>query len=121
MSHAVSWQRPGRFDRQRDCPASAPVARCHQCPTNEKAIMATATEIYALRYATMTPRTPHMNFLQPDPHDAVAQDLDYFVWLIRTPGRDILVDTGFNAAEAQLRHRTLTRDPIDALALFGVE
>ena len=29
------------------------------------------------------------------------QDLDYFVWLIRGGGRDILVDTGFNAEEAR--------------------
>ncbi len=83
--------------------------------------MGNATEIYALRYATMSQRTLQMNFLQPDPHDTVAQDLDYFVWLIRSGGRDILVDTGFNAAEAELRHRKLTRNPVDALALFGVE
>jgi glyoxylase-like metal-dependent hydrolase (beta-lactamase superfamily II) len=82
--------------------------------------MGNATEIYALRYATMSPRTPHMNFLQPDPHDSTAQDLDYFVWLIRSGGRDILVDTGFNAQEAEIRHRTLTRDPVDALGAFGV-
>ena len=45
--------------------------------------MGNAYEIYALRYATMSPRTPQMNFLHPDPHDTAAQDLDYFVWLIR--------------------------------------
>ena len=39
--------------------------------------MGNAYEIYALRYATMSPRTPHMNFLAPDPHDSAAQDLDY--------------------------------------------
>ncbi len=61
--------------------------------------MGNAYEIYALRYATM-PRTPHMNHLLPDPHETAAQDLDYFVWLIRGGGRDILVDTGFNAVEA---------------------
>jgi glyoxylase-like metal-dependent hydrolase (beta-lactamase superfamily II) len=82
--------------------------------------MGNATEIYALRYATMTSRTPHMNFLQPDPHDTTAQDLDYFVWLIRIPGRDILVDTGFNAEEARLRNRTLKLNPVEALANFGV-
>ena len=65
--------------------------------------MGNAYEIYALRYATMSPRTPSMNFLAPDPHDSAAQDLDYFVWLIRGGGRDILVDTGFNAEEASLR------------------
>jgi glyoxylase-like metal-dependent hydrolase (beta-lactamase superfamily II) len=77
-------------------------------------------EIYALRYATMSPRTPNMNYLQPDPHDTTAQDLDYFVWLIRSGGRDILVDTGFNAEEASARNRRLTLNPVDALAGFGV-
>ena len=78
--------------------------------------MGNAYEIYALRYATMSPRTPHMNFLVPDPHDTTAQDLDYFVWLIRGGGRDILVDTGFNAEEAKARARKLTLNPVDALA-----
>ncbi|MDO9061380.1 MAG: N-acyl homoserine lactonase family protein, partial [Bradyrhizobium sp.] len=82
--------------------------------------MGNAYEIYALRYATMSPRTPQMNYLQPDPHETTAQDLDYFVWLIRGNGRDILVDTGFNAEEAQARGRKLTLNPVDALARFGV-
>ncbi len=81
--------------------------------------MGNAYEIYALRYATM-PRTPHMNHLLPDPHETAAQDLDYFVWLIRGGGRDILVDTGFNAVEAQARGRKLTLNPVEALARFGV-
>ena len=82
--------------------------------------MGNAYEIYALRYATMSPRTPHLNFLIPDPHETTAQDLDYFVWLIRGGGRDILVDTGFNAEEAKARSRKLTLNPVDALANFGV-
>src|SRR3954454_7212051 len=83
-------------------------------------IMGNPYEIYALRYATMSPRTPSMNFLAPDPHDSAAQDLDYFVWLNRGGGRDILVDTGFNAEEASLRARKLTLNPVDALERFGV-
>jgi len=83
-------------------------------------MMGTAFEIYAIRYATMSPRTPHLNFLVPDPHDTSAANLDYFVWLIQGEGRDILVDTGFNAAEAELRKRKLTLNPVDALARFGV-
>jgi len=72
------------------------MASCVARPSsNQKAkAMGNAYEIYALRYATMSPRTPHMNFLAPDPHEATAQDLNYFVWLIRGGGRDILVDTG---------------------------
>ena len=77
-------------------------------------------EIYAIRYATMTPRTPQMNYLQPDPHDIAAADLDYFVWLIRGGGRDILVDTGFNEAASQARNRRLDINPVDALEAFGV-
>src|SRR3954465_6582573 len=86
----------------------------------EASSMGNAYEIYALRYATMSPRTPHLNFLVPDPHDSAAQDLDYFVWLIRGGGRHLLVHTGFNTAEAELRSRKLTIDPIQALARFGV-
>jgi glyoxylase-like metal-dependent hydrolase (beta-lactamase superfamily II) len=76
-------------------------------------------EVYAIRYATMTPRTPQMNYLQPDLHETAAADLDYFVWLIRGNGRDILVDTGFNEAAAHSRSRTLTINPVDALTAFG--
>ena len=78
-------------------------------------------EIYAIRYATMMQRTPQMNYLQPDPHETAAADLDYFVWLIRGKGHDILVDTGFNEAAAQSRGRKLTVNPADALAGFGVD
>src|SRR5215467_3498319 len=95
--------------------------KVHSRKQSEKQTMGNAYEIYALRYATMSPRTPHMNFLSPDPHDTAAQDLDYFVWLIRGGGRDILVDTGFNAEEAKVRARKLTLNPVDALAGFGVK
>jgi glyoxylase-like metal-dependent hydrolase (beta-lactamase superfamily II) len=83
--------------------------------------MGNTYQIYALRYATMSPRTPQMNYLIPDPHETAAQDLDYFVWLVRGGGRDILVDTGFNAEEAGLRNRKLTLNPVDALERFGVK
>jgi len=76
-------------------------------------------EIYAIRYATMTGRQPFHNYMVADPHNEGA-DLDYFVWLIRGRGGDILVDTGFNQAAAEARNRTLTINPADALARFGV-
>src|ERR1700739_2690633 len=89
--------------------------RQRQQQSKNEGAMGNAYEIYAIRYATMQ-RTPHMNFLSPDPHETTAQDLDYFVWLIRGGGRDIVVDTGFNAAEAKARNRTLTLNPVEALA-----
>jgi glyoxylase-like metal-dependent hydrolase (beta-lactamase superfamily II) len=76
-------------------------------------------EIYAIRYATMTGRQPHQNYLTPDIHNE-GTDLDYFVWLIRGKSGDILVDTGFNGAAALERSRTLTINPADALERFGV-
>jgi glyoxylase-like metal-dependent hydrolase (beta-lactamase superfamily II) len=89
--------------------------------TTKAGTMVNTYAVYAIRYATMSPRTPHLNFLLPDPHETAAQDLDYFVWLIRgSGGRDILVDTGFNAVEAQARSRKLTFNPVEALARFGV-
>ena len=83
--------------------------------------MGNAYEIYALRYATMSPRTPHMNYLLPDPHETTAQDLDYFVWLIRGDGRDILVDTGFNAEEAQARRASSRSIRSMRWTAFGVK
>ena len=83
--------------------------------------METTYEIYALRYAKMSPRTPNMNYISPDPHETAASDLDYFVWLIRGGGRHILVDTGFNEREAGLRSRELTLNPVEALKRFGVQ
>lgn len=77
-------------------------------------------EIYALRYATMTGRQQHMNYLMPDIHNDAA-DLDYFIWLIRDGSRDILVDTGFNEEAARQRGRVLTINPADMLERFGVQ
>lgn len=81
--------------------------------------MAEHYEVFAIHYATMSGRTPQLNYLLPDPHNDAA-DLAYFVWLIRGRDGDILVDTGFNAVAAQERKRTLTVNPADALERFGV-
>src|SRR5258708_38991552 len=82
--------------------------------------MGNAYEIYALRYATMSPRTPQMNFLQPDPHDTAAAELDYFLWPGPGHGRALLVDTGFNAEEAPPPARQPTPNPGGAPARFRV-
>ncbi len=81
--------------------------------------MAQHSEIYAIRYATMTGRLPHQNFLTPDIHNE-GTDLDYFVWLIRSKDGDILVDTGFNEVAARERSRNLTINPAETLDRFGV-
>jgi glyoxylase-like metal-dependent hydrolase (beta-lactamase superfamily II) len=80
---------------------------------------APAYEIYAIKYAHHE-RTASQNFLGGDPHDG-PMPLDYFVWLVRGEGRDLVVDTGFNAAAAARRQRQLVRPVEQALALMGVE
>jgi glyoxylase-like metal-dependent hydrolase (beta-lactamase superfamily II) len=77
-----------------------------------------AYEIYAIKYAHHE-RTASQNFLGGDPHDG-PMPLDYFVWLVRGEGRDLLVDTGFNAAAAARRQRQLLRPVEQALSLMGV-
>src|SRR5258706_16147994 len=47
--------------------------------------------------------------------------LDYFVWLIRGAGREIVVDTGFSAAVAAKRGRDHLRCPTAGLGLLGVD
>ena len=46
--------------------------------------------------------------------------LDYFVWVIRSGERTIVVDTGFDAAAAAQRGRTLLRPVAAGLAAIGV-
>lgn len=78
-------------------------------------------EVYAVKYATYQQRRRHENFLPADEHDSGLMPLDYYVWLLRSPTRVILVDTGFNPVEAAARNREPTRCPIEALRILGVE
>jgi len=75
-------------------------------------------EVYALRYATLERRRQEA-FMAYDPHDG-PMPVDYYVWLIRSAQRSVLVDTGFSAQASARRQREYLRNPIDALALLGV-
>ncbi|HXJ07972.1 MAG TPA: N-acyl homoserine lactonase family protein [Burkholderiales bacterium] len=76
-------------------------------------------EVYAIKYAQHARRAAE-NFLdgQGDPHDG-PMPLDYFVWLIRGAGREIVVDTGFSAAVGAKRGRQVLRTVADGLALLN--
>lgn len=76
-------------------------------------------EVFAVKYAHHERRS-HENFLGGDAHD-VPMPLDYFVWLIRGGGRDIVVDTGFSAAMAKKRSRNHLRCPTEGLRLLGCD
>jgi glyoxylase-like metal-dependent hydrolase (beta-lactamase superfamily II) len=76
-------------------------------------------EVYAIQYATsMRPSSDY--FLGADPHNGPAP-INYYVWLIRSGTRCILVDTGFDAQRASERGRDFQRCPSEGLRNLGVE
>ena len=75
--------------------------------------------VYAIRYAHLD-RTSQHNFLGGDEH-AYDMPLDYYVWAIVGGSRTIVVDTGFDAATAAARGRTLTRPVAAGLAAIGID
>ena len=76
-------------------------------------------QILAVRYAHLE-RTSDHNFLGGDDHRA-PMPLDYFVWVIRDAAGVVVVDTGFDAAAAQRRGRTLVRPVAEGLASIGID
>jgi len=76
-------------------------------------------EIYAIRYAHHDGRSEAQNFIGGDPHNASAP-LDFYVWAIKTAQGTILVDTGFDAAMAKKRSRTVLRPVEEGLKAIGV-
>jgi glyoxylase-like metal-dependent hydrolase (beta-lactamase superfamily II) len=78
-------------------------------------------EAFAVRYATHATRTRRESFMGLDPHDASPNPLDYYVWVLRNGPRVVLVDTGFDQAEAARRGRPIIRLPCHGLAMLGID
>jgi len=76
-------------------------------------------EVFAIKYGERVGSRGAI-FVGGDPHDAPLA-MDYFVWVIRDDARTIVVDVGFGQAEGERRGRTFLRDPVEALALVGVD
>lgn len=47
--------------------------------------------------------------------------LDYFLWVLRRGGEAIVVDTGYSAAGALARDRTVLIDPLEAVRRIGID
>lgn len=77
-------------------------------------------EVHAIKYAELKGRPPTDIFLGVDPHEALV-DMDYFVWLIRSDERTIVVDMGFTAEVAAKRGRRFLRCPGEGLRRLGVD
>ena len=80
---------------------------------------APAYEVFAIRYARRDGRRAE-HFIGGDPHDG-PMPMDYFVWLIRSPERAVVVDLGFTEETAARRGREFLRSPADALRLFDID
>lgn len=76
-------------------------------------------EVHCVKYADRNARTRADSFIFDDNHDA-PHAMDYFMWVLRRDAEVILVDTGYDQAEAASRARPIRLDPVEALAPLGV-
>jgi glyoxylase-like metal-dependent hydrolase (beta-lactamase superfamily II) len=76
-------------------------------------------EIYAIRYGHLD-RSARHNFIDGDAHDG-PMPLDYYVWAIRGVAGTWVLDTGFDAAMAAHRGRSLVRPVGEGLAAIGID
>ncbi|MCR9213203.1 MAG: N-acyl homoserine lactonase family protein [Proteobacteria bacterium] len=81
--------------------------------------MSDTWEIFALRYAQRNNRTRADSFIMDD-HHASPHPMDYFVWVVRNETQSILIDTGYDMAEAKLRNRPILHNPTTILSDFGL-
>ena len=77
-------------------------------------------EILAVKYAERFNRTRGDSFIMADDHTS-PHPMDFFVWVVRNRRRTIVVDTGFDAAEAKSRGREILRAPAEALGVLGID
>ena len=77
-------------------------------------------DVFAIRYGTYAARKRAENFIITDLHES-AMPLDYYVWAIVNENRTIVVDTGFDRAEAKSRQREITCLPREGLAMAGID
>lgn len=79
-------------------------------------------EIYAVKFAENNTGLRGHYFMgaDADPHDEHLQ-LDYFVWVIRSAGQDVVLDAGFTAKTNETRRRNHWEEPTAALARLGVD
>ncbi|MEM6940269.1 MAG: N-acyl homoserine lactonase family protein [Pseudomonadota bacterium] len=76
-------------------------------------------EVHAVKYADRNARTRRDSFIFDDNHDA-PHAMDYFMWVLQRDAEVILVDTGYDHAEAEARGRPIRMDPPTALEPLGL-
>lgn len=76
-------------------------------------------QVRALKYADRNSRTRAESFIVDDDHDS-PHSMDYFIWVLQSSNRVIVVDTGYEYKEAVRRDRPILRDPAKALEAIGI-
>ncbi len=76
-------------------------------------------EVHAVKYADRNARSRGDSFIFDDNHDA-PHPMDYFMWVLRRGKEVILVDSGYDDAEATNRDRPIRMNPAEALAPLGL-
>jgi len=76
-------------------------------------------EIYAVKYAELS-RKAFSNFIGADAHETSDMPLDYYVWAIVGESSVYVVDTGFDAAMAAKRGRTIVNPVERGLEAIGI-
>ena len=77
-------------------------------------------EVFAAKYADRNNRARADSFIFDDNHDA-PHPMDYFIWVLKRADEVILVDAGYDAAEAKRRDRPILREPGAALQEMGLK
>lgn len=77
-------------------------------------------EVHAVKYADRNARTRGDSFIFDDNHDA-PHAMDYFMWVLRRGDEVILVDTGYDDAEAAARDRPIRLNPVEALTPLNLK
>lgn len=81
--------------------------------------MSDVWEVFALRYADRNARVRADSFIMDAKHDT-PHPMDYFMWVLRRGAEVILVDTGYDRAEAARRDRPILMEPGEALKPLGL-
>lgn len=79
----------------------------------------TVYEVYAIEFARLE-RRRSQNFMVPDDHDG-PMPMSFYTWVLRSPERTLLVDTGFSEQSEKQRNRPRDRCPIEALRALDID
>lgn len=77
-------------------------------------------EIYAIRYGTNQRRTRGQNFILEE-RPSELMPMDFYSWVLKAPGKVIVVDTGMDPAKAARHGHDMSRSPVDAWKALAID